>query len=406
MDTFVNDIRTVKDGIYKLLNQNQIGTVSPLLNRRTGEVNVPQWLQDQYGILYPVVDGIAQIANLSKLAGAFPTDSYWIDDIQAAITNKLSQGGFGSAGSAGTRLIVNGNGSNVQICASDGSSNVSWYEFDSNGTMSLPNGGQIINFNGTTIVVNTTGGTIIGSGEYKATVAARTSGNIDLVANDGSDGDNSGKTWTFDNTGNLLLPNIGGTIESSITTVNGALQLRSNMGAELDYYDSADENHFGYFSIDGTGTYLAQRSNVAGNVSTVEWNFKPTGETIFPLLNTARGDNPSGTIYGYTINIGDGQQEGVITTPDGTEGNPYAQRLVINPGKGQEGSSGEGGDIYLWAGYGENGGDIKVDGGNASSGEGGTIKIRGGYSNTGTGGFVEISAGTGIDSFKKSVFSV
>ena len=85
----------------------------------------------------------------------------------------------------------------------------------------------------------------------------------------------------FRSTGNLTLPNIGGTIEASITTVYNALQLRSNTGTEMDYYDSADpDNHWGYISIDGTGTYIAQRSNVAGNVLTVDWTFDPTGNLI------------------------------------------------------------------------------------------------------------------------------
>ena len=47
-------------------------------------------------------------------------------------------------------------------------------------------------------------------------------------------------TWMFDNTGNLVLPSIGGNIEASITTVFGALQMRSNVGTEMDYYDSAE----------------------------------------------------------------------------------------------------------------------------------------------------------------------
>lgn len=59
---------------------------------------------------------------------------------------------------------------------------------------------------------------------------------------------------------------------------------------------------------------------------------------------------------------------------------------------------GEGGDLYLWAGQGGNGGDLKLDAGQSlglNGDEGGTVKIRGGQSQTGTGGFVEITAGQG-----------
>jgi hypothetical protein len=46
--------------------------------------------------------------------------------------------------------------------------------------------------------------------------------------------------------------------------------------------------------------------------------------------------------------------------------NYSSERLVINPGQGS--GSGEGGDIYLWAGR-----------GGIDNGSGGDIKVRGGY---------------------------
>ena len=42
-------------------------------------------LEGNFGILFPVVDGIPQLSSLSKFSSAFPTDSYWIDDIQACL---------------------------------------------------------------------------------------------------------------------------------------------------------------------------------------------------------------------------------------------------------------------------------------------------------------------------------
>jgi uncharacterized membrane protein len=60
---------------------------------------------------------------------------------------------------------------------------------------------------------------------------------------------------------------------------------------------------------------------------------------------------------------------------------------------------GEGGDLYMWAGQGANGGDIKLDAGisKAENSEGGYIKIRAGEAQgaTSAGGYVLIEAGAG-----------
>jgi len=54
------------------------------------------------GILCPVVNGVAQLSNLAKFAGAFPIDSYWVDDMQAAGTNYIVANGGGGSGTNGT----------------------------------------------------------------------------------------------------------------------------------------------------------------------------------------------------------------------------------------------------------------------------------------------------------------
>ena len=101
----------------------------------------------------------------------------------------------------------------------------------------------------------------------------------------------------------------------------------------------------------------------------------------------------------------DGGQK-IIGTQDGTEEFPVVERLVISGGDGY--GTGEGGDIYLWAGRsdrnnatgGGGGGDIKIDAGDGYGVLGGTIKIRGGdvyfigEASSATGGFVEITAGS------------
>jgi hypothetical protein len=156
-----------------------------------------------------------------------------------------------------------------------------------------------------------------------------------------------------------------------------------------------------------------------GNVGGI-WTFAGDGGTIFPTLTVQRGDNPSGTISGQTLLFGSANSEAIISTPDGVAGNEYSQRLVINPGAGN--NYGEGGDIYLWAGRGGDGsgsgGDIKIRGGQGgantvggSGGDGGYIRIdagdaaytggnpgyidiTGGYSNT-VGGYVNVTGGQG-----------
>jgi len=123
--------------------------------------------------------------------------------------------------------------------------------------------------------------------------------------------------------------------------------------------------------------------------------FGTTGGISFPFLpgneRTGSGDNlqfEKGSVY-----------QKIISTQDGTESAPTVERLVISGGDSYRNGptySGEGGDVYLYGGKGQLGGDIKVDAGNGIS-SGGTVKVRGGYTNTGDGGFVEISAGYSSD---------
>ena len=125
-----------------------------------------------------------------------------------------------------------------------------------------------------------------------------------------------------------------------------------------------------------------------------DWIFGGNGSLVVPTLN---GNARTG--WGNNFQFEKSNNQKIISTQNGTSGNQTVERLVISGGDSYyDGSTyhGEGGDIYLWAGRGENGGDIKVDAGNALSGqEGGTIKIRGGNSDSGTGGFVEIWSGSG-----------
>ena len=124
------------------------------------------------------------------------------------------------------------------------------------------------------------------------------------------------------------------------------------------------------------------------------WVLGGDGTISFPTLN---GNARTG--FGNNLQFQKSNYEKIISTQNGTSDNQTVERLVISGGDSYyDGSAyhGEGGDLYLWAGRGENGGDIKVDAGNSlSAQEGGNIKIRGGTSSNGTGGFVEIRGGYG-----------
>jgi hypothetical protein len=121
------------------------------------------------------------------------------------------------------------------------------------------------------------------------------------------------------------------------------------------------------------------------------------------LVSSEAPNTRTGTAKTLTFGYTNGGQV-AITGPMAASDTHTAERLVI-AGRDSyfDGNTssylGEGGDIYLWAGKGADGGDIKIDAGDglATSTGGGTIKIRAGdNTNTnGVGGYVDIEAGTG-----------
>ena len=229
--------------------------------------------------------------------------------------------------------------------------------------------------------------------------------------------DNSGDGWPI-NEQRFGMGNIGAWLDGEWTIgefsgngVGGTVGIRidpaieGSTGITLPGSANASTQPVQIYSTAGSGIGLYTGNN---------WLFKANGQTVLPFISVARGDTANGTITGYTLNIGDGQQEAIITTPDATSYN--AQRLVINPGKGQDGTGGEGGDIYLWAGRGGdtngNGGDIKIRGGyGPGDGQGGYIRVeagdvqgsgtpgyiyqKGGDVNIGTGGYIQSQGGQG-----------
>jgi hypothetical protein len=283
------------------------------------------------------------------------------------------------------------------------------FSLDTNGVLHLPDQSII---NGSTLRG------VPGTGElnYTGITIGPDSGNAENTwmwvdasnAYIATDYSNVGKTWTFDATGNLTLPD-GYGAQLIVNQLGGPGLFTGGATAQpsLNYGDRSN-------------VFVGDNIVLATDSGNSTWTFAANGSTIFPTLTTQRGDNPSGTISGQTLLFGNSLQEAIISTPNGTVGNEYSQRLVINPGAGN--NFGEGGDIYLWAGRGGDGsgsgGDIKIRGGQGGAntqggvgGDGGYIRVEagdaastggnpgyvqitGGYSNT-VGGYVSVTGGVG-----------
>lgn len=155
---------------------------------------------------------------------------------------------------------------------------------------------------------------------------------------------------------------------------------------------------------DGGGSLNIYNNKAVGNniqlsVNAGSFTFNGDGTLAFPVQPT---NQRTGT--GDALKFAKSSNQKVIATAKGTVDSATVERLVIaggdayqDPDTGIFPAYSEGGDVYLWAGRGANGGDVKVDAGNSqgvNGEEGGTVKVRGGYSNTGQGGFVHIEAGS------------
>jgi hypothetical protein len=233
-------------------------------------------------------------------------------------------------------------------------------------------------------------------------VVATTDGNfvtVDINSAGGGGGNANTGNVTFNNVniigdGNLYL-------QPNPANSDAYLDIYLTTGPDIHIAGNSENVIIGRDS--GANVTVGIDGNVtvrADNGTPQVWTFATDGSTIFPTLTTQRGDISSGTITGQTLLFGDATQEAIISTPDGNDTDGInSQRLVINPGQGYD--SGEGGDIYLWAGRGGNnngsGGDVKIRGGYApADGTGGYIRMDGGESQgLGAPGFIEITGGQG-----------
>jgi hypothetical protein len=129
------------------------------------------------------------------------------------------------------------------------------------------------------------------------------------------------------------------------------------------------------------------------------WQFENDGGMIFPTLTVPISDNatPNGT--GQTLKFSDPTQQAIIYGPPSTVDYTSAERVIIQGAPGFAGTTGEGGDVYLWAGpggsVGGDGGDIKIRAGRGQlTGGGGYLNFQAGQSDTGNGGWIGIESGS------------
>ena len=156
---------------------------------------------------------------------------------------------------------------------------------------------------------------------------------------------------------------------TGIDTTENTLELFSNNVAIVwDGTDLRLPTNVDIKRDDGSGSYVSVLGGGGGNTFTID------------QVNLHNGGNQNAQVLQFTNN----QYQAVITGPTPGEGQ-NAQRLII---QGQNGGSGEGGDVYLWGGDADtDGGDIKIYAGDADNNDP--------EANTGTGGYVNIEAGRG-----------
>ena len=166
--------------------------------------------------------------------------------------------------------------------------------------------------------------------------------------------------------------------------------------------------------VDGTHDGITFSYNAATNVMSAEvtavngdslvngvheLTLESTGATTFPTLTVPLEDNANPVGTGQVLQFGDSTQQAIIFGPVSTATNTSAERVIIQGAPGYTGTTGEGGDVYVWAGPGGStngqGGDIKVRAGRGNgTGTGGYLNFQAGDSNTGNGGYINIESGS------------
>lgn len=129
------------------------------------------------------------------------------------------------------------------------------------------------------------------------------------------------------------------------------------------------------------------------------WAFGTDGATTFPTMTVPISDNATPTGTGQTLKFKDPTQQAIIYGPPSSADYNSADRVIIQGAPGYTDTTGEGGDIYLWAGpggsAGGDGGDIKIRAGRGqAAGGGGYLNFQAGNTSTGYGGYINIESGS------------
>lgn len=162
-------------------------------------------------------------------------------------------------------------------------------------------------------------------------------------------------------------------------------------------YGSGNSGQFSQIQAQNDGVWIKNESWSGGNYHH-KWHFNNYGSITFPIL-----DGNSRTGNGENLQFAKSGNQKVISTVAGTVGQPTVERLVIAGGDsyydvGTSTYTGEGGDVYLWAGKGDNGGDVKVQAGEGVT-QGGYLRMHAGDTLSGYGGFVELYAGNSTNEY-------
>ena len=281
------------------------------------------------------------------------------------------------------------------------------WTFGTDGSLTLPALGVIKDSTGTNILDGLGGGS--------SSVTTGDTAPVDPNLGDLWYDTNSGRTYIYYDTSWVDSNPASVVIPSSLVSANGGSYTISvdefgrlivpDNGFEI-YTPSAGE---GNKNIDlytngweGNGVEVFLMHNTGVGIYTDNgahgWVFDSTGGTTFPTLTVSLNDNTNPSGSGQVLKFAASDAQAIIYGPAATASYPSAQRTIIQGAPGYTGTSGEGGDIYLWAGAGGdsngNGGDIKVRAGRGQgTAEGGYLRFQGGDSSTGPGGFIQIESG-------------
>jgi len=231
--------------------------------------------------------------------------------------------------------------------------------------LTVSNASGVVNFSNTAnVTLGAVGNLHIAGGSNSQVLSTDGAGNLTWTTV------SAGSNYSNSNVANYL-PTFTGNIGANVVSANTVIFSDGTFAVA----DIENTNNFGFETPANVGF------GILTNAGNKEWAFNSDGSTIFPTLTV--DIHNGGNQQAQTLQFGDATQQAIITGPTPATNN-NAQRLII---QGQRASgTGEGGDVYLWAGDANtNGGDIKIYAGDADS------------STSGSGGYVNIDGGAGFD---------